>query len=902
MSLIRLPCAGRTGQSGIVSSHRLIECMLHRNMTIHRALTHGRFDLASMFRPRSVGVIGADTAAGAQVMSNLLVGGFKGAVLPVGPGLTAISGVLAYPDIESLPMAPDLAVCCGDGMDVPDVFARLARRGTFAAVVIGMAEGVGVAARATGVRALGPGSFGISVPGIGLHATRSHLLPRAGRVALVSQSAALCRAVLDWAGPNGVGFSHVVGVGGNTDLGFARVLDWLSRDPGTGAILLDIRLIRDRRMFLSGARAASRLRPVVAMRAGGRLLDATGAADAAFEAALRRAGVLVVDRLEDLLAAAETLTRSRPARGDGLAIVTNAIGPAQMAADAVLRNGMRLAELSIETREIMRLSFPNAFAPSSASIGAGRTGDIVYVGTGSQIRLAEAAALLSGAREVGGVMIVHAPTGDGDEAGIAAIAAAAQGIRAPLLVCVMGETTGAGHRRQLAEAGVPVFATPEQAVRGFHHLVQDRRNRAAARELPPSAVLRIAPDKARVQALFASVRQAGRTALTQDESMQVLAIYRVASLPSRTAMNEQEATAAAAALGFPLVLRRRRLTRPDPGARPGAHSGLMLDLRSADQVVNAIRMMDDAPDGYLLQRQVARGRELRVMVADDATFGPTISFGHGGSAADTRSDMAVDLPPLNLPLAHGLIARTRIAATFATMADMPAREDAVADLLVRVSQLVVDFAEIAEIDINPLFVDAEGVRAADAWIALRPAGSPPARLALPPYPAELSGVFDARGGMLVIRPIRPEDAEAHAAFFGRLSPDDIRYRFFSAMREMSPEQMARMTQVDYEREMAFIAVRDHAGVSETVGVARLVCENTERGEFAVVVQPDMKGRGLARHLMTRLIEWGRSQGMSEIAGQVLAENAPMLAFMRRLGFAIHKLADEADVVEASLTL
>jgi acetyltransferase len=873
--------------------------MLQRSMTIHRALTAGRFRLEALFRPDSVAVLGAGTPAGAQVMSNLLAGGFKGAVLPVGVA-GAVSGVLAYKDIESLPIPPDLAIICGDGGDASDIFARLARRGTFAAVVIGMCDGVGAAAAATGVRALGPGSFGISVPAIGLHAIRSHLLPRAGRVALVSQSAALCRAVLDWAEPNGVGFSHVVGVGGNTDLGFARVLDWLSRDAGTGAILLDIRLIRDRRLFLSGARAASRLRPVVAMRAGGLLLDPSGAADAAFESALRRAGVLVVDRLEDMLAAAETLTRARPARGDGLVIVTNAIGPAQMAADSALRDGLRLAALSTENREVLKLAVPRAFGPISVAMGPGRVGDIVYVGTDSSIKLAEAAALLAGAREVGGVLIVHAPTGDTDGAGIAAIAAAASGIKVPLLVCVMGETTGAAHRRLLAGAGVPVFATPEQAVRGFHHLVQDRRNRAAARELPPSAVLSIAPERQRVRDVFADVRANGRISLAQDEALAVLAAYGIATVPSRSGFFASDIVESANALGFPVVLKRRRLTRPDPHAR----NGLVLDLHDAAHLRDAVRVLGDSPHGFLVQHQVPRARELRVAVADDATFGPTISFGQGGTAADIYRDTAVDLPPLNLPLAHGLIARTRVSAMLGALADRnAASEEAVADTLVRVSQLVVDFPEIAEIDVNPLFADENGVMAADTWIRLRAADESPPRLALPPYPAELEARFDARDEPLTIRPIRPEDAQAHGEFFQRLSPEDIRYRFFSAMRELSPEQMARMTQVDYEREMAFVAIRHHDDAPpETVGVARLVCENADRGEFAVVVQPDMKGRGLARYLMTRLIEWGRALGLVEIAGQVLAENAPMLAFIRKLGFTIHHLPDEPDVVEARLLL
>jgi acetyltransferase len=452
----------------------------------------------------------------------------------------------------------------------------------------------------------------------------------------------------------------------------------------------------------------------------------------------------------------------------------------------------------------------------------------------------------------------------------------------------------------LAEAGVPVFATPEQAVRGFHHLVEDRHNRAAARELPASAVLTIAPDQARVRQIFAEVRAAGRVALMQDEALGVLAAYGVDVVPTRPARVVAEIAEAAQVLGYPVVLKRRRYSRPEPLVRSAA----MTDLTDSGQLRDAARLLGDAVDGYLVQHQMPQARELRIAVRDDATFGPAINFGQGGTSARLYRDTAIDLPPLNLPLAHALIARTRISRVLGN-ADDPrvAREERVADALVRVSQLIVDFPEIAELDIDPLLSDADAARAADAWIALRPAGEAPSRLALSPYPAELEGQFEARGEIFTVRPIRPEDAQAHAAFFTRLSPQDIRYRFFTAIRELSPEQTARMTQVDFEREMAFVATRPGPdGEPETVGVARLVCDAPLHGEFAVVVQADMKGRGLARHLMQRLIDWGRSQNMTEIVGQVLSDNQPMLHFIRKLGFTIHHLPDEPEVVEARLVL
>ena len=882
--------------------------MLHCNMPLLLPISSGRFRPEALFRPTSVAVIGAGTAAGGQVMANMLAAGFQGAILPVGANIRAISGVLAYPDIESLPVAPDLAVLCDEAMPMGPAFEALARKGTHAATVICRSETLWDAARASGVRALGPGSFGVAVPEIGLNATRAHLTPRPGKIALVSQSAALSRAVLDWAEPNGVGFSHIVGIGANTDIGFGIVLDWLARDPGTGAILLDIRRVKDRRSFLSAARAAARLRPMVAIRAGGLLLDPTGGVDAALVAALRRCGVLVVPRMEDLLAAAETLTRAKPARGEALAIVTNAIGPAQLGADAALRDGLRLAVLTEETRKVISLLLPNAFAaraPAGVRM-ATPTDNIVYVNPDEPIKLAEAASMLSSAREVGGVLVVHSPTGPTDAAGIQAIAAAAGTMKVPMLVAAMGETNGAGHRRTLAMAGVPVFTSPEQAVRGFQHLVQDRRNRAAARELPPRTVLQIAPDQAEVRRAFRRARTAGRGMLTQDEGMAVLAAYGVPVVPSRPAMGAVDAAYAAAQLGFPVVLKRRRADRPDPSTK----SGLVLDLRDTEQVRAAAAMLEsrvsDRPEdefpGFVVQRQVGRARELQIRVDEDPVFGPIIGFGQGGTAAQFLRDIAVDLPPLNRPLARALIARTRVAATLGALHDQAAANvDAVADTLVRVSQLVVDFPEIAELDINPLFVDADGVLVADAWIRLRGEGEAPGRLAIPPYPSELSGTYMAKGEKLTIRPIRPEDAAAHGEFFRRLSPEDVRYRFFSAMRELSPEQMARLTQIDYEREMAFVVVNDTTG--ETLGVSRLVRDlSGTEGEFAVVVRPDMKGRGLARHLMQRLIDWGRSQGISEIVGQVLADNQPMLAFVRRLGFSVRRTPGEEDVVEARLAL
>ncbi len=569
-----------------------------------------RFRPELLFRPDTLAVIG-DTPIASEVLANIRAGGFAGTVLEA-PDAAAIA---------DLPLAPDFAVVASAPAEVAAALAALGARGTRAAVVPGLAPDLGPAAHAAGVRVYGPGSFGIAVPALGLNATRGHLIPPGGQVALVSQSAALCRAVLDWAEPNGVGFSHVIGVGGNADLGFAAALDWLAADPGTGLVLLDIRRIRNPRAFLSAARACARLRPVVAIRAGGRLVDAAGAAEATFAAALRRAGVLSVATLEDLLAAAETLTRAAPLRREGLAIVTNAVGPGQLAADAALREGIALAGLSTAGRAALEMVLPE---------GAAGPGP-VYAGLAPPLRLAEAAAMLAGAPEVGIVLAVHAPVGVHDPATIAALAAGAPALRVPLLVCAMGESTGAGHRRTLAEAGVPVFASPEAAVRGVHHLLEQRHAREAARELPDAAVLALAPDCRAVRAILDRARAAARREIGAAETLEVLGAYGLPIVPSRVAQTPQDAADAARMLGFPAVVKLHR-DRPLP---PVAGS-VALDLADTAEVERAATALVRRRGGdakLLVQRQVGRARVLSLRIADDPVFGPAIRFGIGGAAA-----------------------------------------------------------------------------------------------------------------------------------------------------------------------------------------------------------------------------------------------------------------------------
>jgi acetyltransferase len=749
-----------------------------------------RLSLERVFRPASLALAGTATPAGQRLRANIEAGNFAGHV--------------AFDDCSH---APDLAVLACPAEAMPAALKTLAAGGGQTAIVISQADGVAAMAREAGVRVFGPNAFGLAVPGLGLNASLSHIGVPAGRVALVTQSTSMARAVIDWAGPNGVGFSHVVGLGGNADLGFTHTLDWLSRDPGTGLILLDIRRIKDARAFISAARAASRLRPVVAVRAGGRLLDPSGRSAAVFEQALHRAGVFVVDGMEALFAATEIFATqaiggARPLRHETLAVVTNAIGPGRFACDAALRAGIALAELPPEVQAALCGTLP-------AELVQG----LVYVGR-LPMHVAEAAAMLSAVPGVGGVLLVMTPTGPADPAAIEAVLAAVQTAKLPVLSCIMGETSGAAHRLRLAQAGMPVFATPEQAVAAFADLLQDRRARASARELPPARVLEVAPHPE----VFARVAEAAR-----------------------------------------------RMGRED------------IDAAGCREILQAY--------GMPACPMPASGIRAEVTAQADPMFGPALALSVDGGAP------VFDLPPLNLALAQAMARRAGLAGNAAV--------EAAATALVRISQLLVDAPVIATLRAGLLIGDRDAA-AADCSMTLRPPGMV-GTLAIAPYPDQWVSQVTLKGQAFTLRPIRPEDAEAHAAMIARVPAEDLRFRFFTAVRQVSAEQMVRLTQIDYAREMAFIAVRN--ADASTVGVSRLVCEpESQTGEFAILVEPSVKGLGLGKRLMQRLFDWAETQQLLHIEGQVLADNHPMLGFVRHLGFTTRVLPEEPDVVEAVMTL
>ncbi|SEH32742.1 bifunctional acetate--CoA ligase family protein/GNAT family N-acetyltransferase [Magnetospirillum fulvum] len=878
-------------------------------------------NLSHLFAPASVAVIGASDrplSAGAVVMHNLLTGGFKGPIMPVNSHQRAVAGVLAYPDVESLPLVPDLAVLCTPGAGVPDLIEHLGRIGTRAAIVIATdvdRPAMLAAARHFGVRVLGTGSLGILVPRIGLMASFSHLQALPGKVALVSQSGELCGAVLDWARPHGIGFSHFISLGDGDDIDFADVLDYLANDDQTRAILLYIEQIRRRGDLVAAARAAARNKPLLLVRVPGHLdirrpgaflSEALASPEECFDAAVRRSGALRVGDVDELFGAVETLARARTVPGHRLAVVSNGGGMARMAqAEMDEPGGPRLAELSEATRAKLA-----ALLPKGTAIG--NPLDLGLDADGK--RYGEAVRTLIESEEVNAVLAVHAPNAMTEPVAPAqAVIEAQKRQHGAVLTAWVGEEAVAPARRLFAEAGLPTYATPGQAVRAFRHLVHYRRNQTMLMETPPSQWEGFAEARIAARPIVERGLSAPEGMLIDSEARALLAAYGIPIQAAERAATPEDAAAAAERLGFPVSL---TLDRPDL-ARKTEAGAIALGLDTAEAVRTAAlairrRVAADNPEaesaGFTVQRSLYRpeARLLIAGIACDPLFGPVIVFGEGGRAVEVPRDHTVGLPPLNLPLARSMIGRTRIARLLKASDTRPAADrDAVAEVLVRLSRMLADNPEIVACDINPLFADNEGVVALDARVRVRPwEDSDLRRFAILPYPAELEENAVMKDGTpILLRPIRPEDEPAHAELIAKMTPQDLRMRFFGLVREVQHFQLARMTQIDYEREMAFIATRTDAdGHQETLGVVRTVADpDNQRAELGILVRSDLKGTGLGHTLLDKIIRHQRTRGTGQIFAQIMSENMAMLKLARRAGFRPHP-SGEHEVIELVLDL
>jgi len=884
-------------------------------------------NLDKMMAPRSVVAIGASArpgSVGAAVTRNLLAGGFQGEIHLVNIKGGDIEGRPVLKSLAELPQPADLAVIMTPAETVPRLVVELGERGTKVAVIITAGPGDGAAAHDDNkrwrkrilraaqphlLRIVGPNCIGYMVPRLGLNASFGPAGLKPGRLAAVAQSGAVLAGLADWGAAQGIGFSHLISMGDMTDVDFGDVLDMLSRDYETRAVLMYVEGVTQARKFMSAARSVARLKPVIALKAGRHAAAAKAAAShtgsmagsaAVYDAAFARAGLVRVHGLGELFDAAETLGHGITPRNERLAILTNGGGVGIIATDLLMDEGGELAALQPRTVTQLDRHMPRAWS---------RGNPVDIVGDADGARYAAAVDALADDRGVGAVLAMNVPTALTSSVEAARAVTAAPGAKVvPLIGCWIGGPQAEAGRKVLHEAGIPAYDTPLRAVRGFMHIVQYRRGQRALQRTPPS-VPEARSDTQLVRAIVHGALAEKRKVLTEPEAKRVLAAYGIPVVPTEIVLDAAEAAHAAGRIGFPVavkILSREITHKTDVG-------GVALDLGSEQAVMDAVRAMHDkvctaAPgarvDGFVVQPMIKRPHavELILGAAEDPVFGPILLVGHGGVAAEVIDDKALALPPLDPVLAEDALSRTRVDRLLRGYRDRaPAARGAVCDAMVRLSQLIADVGEIAELDINPLLADADGVIALDARIVVAaPEGRErAARFAIKPYPVELETEVAHGEERLRLRPIRPDDEALLQAFTRRLTPEDIRMRFFGPMRELSHEMAARLTQIDYDREMAFLLLDG----KELLGVGRLAADpGFEQAEFALIVASDRQGRGYGSLLLNHVLHYAKARGVQRVVGQVLRENHKMLEFCKRLGFKREGgHSGEADIRVVKLT-
>jgi len=880
--------------------------------------------LTSLFEPKSVAVIGAsdrENSVGNIIYRNIVAAGYKGRLYPINPKHDTVQGVQAYKSIEEIGARVDLAVIATQARTVPAIIEQCGRSGVKNVVVItaGFAEAghSGAAlerkmveiARSYGVRILGPNCLGLIRPVQGLNATFANISANPGNLALVSQSGALCTAILDWAKVNDVGFSSVISTGGSADIDFGEILDYLVYDNRTHYILMYVEGIRNARRFMSAMRSAARIKPILLLKAGRYESGSVAAqvhsgmalgSDAVFDAALKRAGVVRVRNIGQLFYAAKGLASKFRPDGNKLLIITNGGGPGAMAADRAAELGIPLADLSQST-----IASLNAVLPPTWS----HANPIDIVGDATPERYRDA--ILAGTQdpEVDGILVMLTPQAMTQPEEVAkAVITTSETCTKPIVGCWMGEQQTYPARKMLTEAGIPAFRMPETAVEVFSHLSAYYRNQKLLLQTPEpiSRQAKTATEGAKM--LIEAVLSERRKVLSEMESKSVLRAFKIPVAQTMVARTPTEALLLAEQIGFPVVM---KVDSPDL-PRKSEVGGVRLNIISAAAVRNAYHDILDtvgrnAPsariNGVSIEPFVARpnGRELKVGVIRDRVFGPVITFGVGGAECEVFNDTAVALPPMNSYLVEDLIRSTRAAKILGDYRNMPAANmEALEDVLLRISQMVCELPWLQELDLNPLIVDENGAIAADARIDIDFAPSSGDRyshMAIHPYPAHLVEDWVLPDGqVVVIRPIRPEDAEMEKEFVAHLSDESKYFRFMDTLRELTQSMLVRFTQIDYDREMAFVAVTEEDGKEVQVGVSRFVSNpDGETVEFALAVADGWQKRGVGRKLMSAIIECARAKGYRAVVGDVLALNSKMFKLMTSLGFTIHPHPEDTAV-------
>lgn len=880
-------------------------------------------NLDKIFKPRHVAVVGASespASVGLALMRNLLESGFEGDVFPVHPQRESVMGRPAYRSVADLPHSVDLALVCTPAVTVPEIVRECGEAGVLGLIVISAgfrelgAEGralerriQGELERFDGMRLLGPNCLGVMVPGMGLNASFAADLPEEGSVAFVSQSGALCTSVLDWALDEDVGFSCFVSIGNILDVDFGDLIDYLSSDPATQALILYVESIQSARKFVSAARAFTRSKPIVAYKAGRFALSARAAAshtgalageDAIYEAVFARAGIVRVYDSDDMFACAELLARRRPPHRERLAIVTNAGGPGVMATDALLARGGVLAALSAETLAKLEQKLPRGWS---------RANPVDILGDATPERFALALTTVLSDPEIDAALVILTPQAMTDPSGTArAVARVASEQGKPVLAVWMGGRHVKAGLETLNRGGIPTYATPEQAVQAFLYLVAYARRRSILYETPRDIPLSITPERSRVERLFRDHHDRGQEILTETDSKSVLESYGIDVTRPETAHSPDEAIHLARRIGYPVVL---KIHSPQITHKTDV-GGVALDLSNDEEVREAYgdilaRAAEKRPDADVLGVTVqpmftsATSFEMILGCKKDPTFGSAILVGMGGVAAEVLRDRAIGLPPLNERLARHLLESLRSWPLLEGYRGRPrAQLDKLVETLIRFSYLVADLPQIKELDINPLLVTPEDVVAVDARLVLDTAvltagAKPYAHLAIRPYPESyIQRRTLPDGTPVLLRPIRPEDEPAWLELLESCSPTTLFQRFQHVFKR-SHELATRFCFIDYDREMAIVAEVESNGSRKLVGVGRLVSDpDHQSAEYAVLVTDAWQNRGLGSLLTDYCLEIAQSWQVPEIVAVTTPDNFRMVELFRRRGFEMsHRLAE-----------
>ncbi|RLM19349.1 protein acetyltransferase [Brenneria alni] len=869
--------------------------------------------LEALLRPQSIAVLGASEKpgrAGFLMMRNLLDGNFNGPVLPVTPKYRAVCGVLAYPNVTSLPMTPDLAVICTNANRNLALLEALGQRGCKTVIILSAPPSQFSELKACAVRyhmrLLGPNSLGLLAPWQGFNASFSPVPIMKGKLAFISQSAAVSNTILDWAQQRGIGFSYFIALGDSLDIDVDDLLDFLARDGKTSAILLHLEHISDARRFLSAARSASRNKPILVIKSGRSqqaqqlLNDQPQGLDAAYDAAIQRAGLLRVRDTHELFSAVETLSHLRPLRGDRLLLVSNGASPAAQALDQLLNRQGKLAVLSETTQQALRETLPqHVTASNPLNLREDAT---------TKCYLAAVSVLLD-SNDVDALLIIYAPSAaaPGTENAAQLITLFQQhprGKHITLLTNWCGEFSSQEARRLFNEAGIPTYRTPEGAVTAFMHIVEYRRNQKQLMEtpaLPPDLTV----NAGQAHSLIKQALADGVTQLDTHEVQPILQAYGLNTLPTWIANDSTEAVYIAEEIGYPVAI---KLRSPDIPHKSEVQ-GVMLYLRTAREVQQAADAIVDRVKrtypqarihGLLVQGMANRAgaQELRVAVEQDPVFGPLIMLGEGG-VEWREKQAAVALPPLNMTLARYLVLQAVKGGKIRSRSALrPLDIPALSRLLVQVSNLILDCPEISRLDIHPLLAYGNEFTLLDVTLHLAPfSGDPQSRLAIRPYPQELEETVVLKNSTTCLfRPILPEDEPLLSKFIAKVTKEDLYYRYFSEINEFNHEDLANMTQIDYDREMAFVAIRQAEEGTEIIGVTRAISDpDNTNAEFAVLVRSDLKGLGLGRRLLEKLIQYARLHGLGRLNGITMPYNQGMITLAKKLGFNVDIQLEEGIV-------